>query len=158
MLRQAQLLVGYRGSPVVGRPEPSDASGPQPGDRAPDCGGLGGDIAAYPLRLYDLLRDRGHVLLLYGDDPAAGDFAGLAAAARELSQDRVEACLLLAEGAPDDGTPLPVYRDGRGEFARIYEARGGTAFLIRPDGYLSARLPLPAGRELAAQLAAVFQN
>ncbi|NEE60060.1 pentachlorophenol monooxygenase, partial [Streptomyces sp. SID8455] len=61
----------------------------RPGDRAPDCGGLTGDIAAYPVRLFDLLRGRGHVLLVYGHHPAGDTPADLAAAARELSQGRV---------------------------------------------------------------------
>ncbi|MFD7322050.1 FAD-dependent monooxygenase [Streptomyces sp. NPDC059875] len=70
MLREAQLLVAYRNGPLAGRPYgPDDA--PQPGDRAPDCAGLTVPVAAYPLRLLDVLRGRtGHVLLLYATDPA----------------------------------------------------------------------------------------
>ncbi|MEU9865268.1 FAD-dependent monooxygenase [Streptomyces sp. NPDC047971] len=70
MLREAQLLVAYRDGPLAGSPYgPEDA--PQPGDRAPDCGGLTVPVATYPLRLLDVLRGRtGHVLLLYASDPA----------------------------------------------------------------------------------------
>ncbi len=76
MLREAQLLVTYRGGPLAaGAYGPTDA--PQPGDRAPDCTGLTAPIATYPLRLLDLLRGRtGHVLLLYATDPAALAEAG----------------------------------------------------------------------------------
>ncbi|MFD3538967.1 FAD-dependent monooxygenase [Streptomyces sp. NPDC058662] len=173
MLREAQLLVGYRGGPLVG--PVGDGPGPQPGDRAPDCAGLTGPIAAYPMRLYDLLRARDHVLLLYGDGPGghgddpedAGDgsadnssadngFDALAAAARDASAGRVEACAILAAGVPDGVTRLPVYHDGAGEFARGYAPTGPTAFVVRPDGYLGARLSAPTPQRLAAHLATVF--
>ncbi len=80
MLREAQLLVTYRGGPLAGSPYgPADA--PQPGDRAPDCAGLTAPLAAYPLRLLDILRGRtGHVVLLYATDPA--DLAEAAEATR----------------------------------------------------------------------------
>ncbi|QMU77264.1 pentachlorophenol monooxygenase [Streptacidiphilus sp. PB12-B1b] len=232
ILREAQLLLSYRGSPIVdpdsdgpdgGGPDGdspdggaagADADAPRPGDRAPDCTGLTQDITAHPLRLYDLLRDRGHVLLLYGTDPA--ESTALAAAARKASGDRVETCALLARdtttdttttaaadssaaetsaaagsaadgsaangsttagsttggsaapGSAADSSPaasaaaveggwLPVYRDARGEFARIYRARPGTAFVVRPDGYLGARLYLPDTGHLAAHFARIFR-
>uniref|UniRef100_A0AAU2K1F7 FAD-dependent monooxygenase n=1 Tax=Streptomyces sp. NBC_00049 TaxID=2903617 RepID=A0AAU2K1F7_9ACTN len=158
MLREAQLLVGYRGSPLVD--PPGDGPGPRPGDRAPDCGGLTGPIATYPLRLYDLLRDRGHVLLLYGQ-PGPG-LEALAQAAREASQGRVETCTVVAAdgagaaGAPNGTDGLPAYRDTGGEFARLYAVDGPTAFVIRPDGYLGARLCPPTAQALAAHLAGTF--
>ncbi|MFK4223201.1 FAD-dependent monooxygenase [Streptomyces sp. NPDC019890] len=151
MLREAQLLVSYRGSPIAD--PPGDGPGPRPGDRAPDCGGLTGEIAAYPMRLYDLLRDRGHVLLLYGHGNGLDE---LAEAARESSGGRVEACVILEADAPDDATLLPAHRDSRGEFARLYAAEQPTAFVIRPDGYLGARLCPPTPKPLAAHLAATF--
>ncbi|MFJ6482437.1 MULTISPECIES: FAD-dependent monooxygenase [unclassified Streptomyces] len=171
MMREAQLLVGYRGSPTVA--PAGDGRGPRPGDRAPDCAGLTGPAAAYPLRLYDVLRERDHVLLLYGAGFGPGSETGsgldeLVRTARESSGGRMEVCLVLAAdtgaGADAhavveaDGTTLPVYTDSRGEFARLYAAEEPTAFVIRPDGYLGARLPLspPAPRPLAAHLAAVF--
>ncbi|MER6319382.1 FAD-dependent monooxygenase [Streptomyces sp. NPDC001581] len=159
MLREAQLLVGYRGSPVVD--PPGAGRGPRPGDRAPDCGGLTGHIAAYPLRLYDLLREREHLLLLYGTGPGLDE---LLRTARESSGGRVEACVVLPADAPADAppdgqagaTPLPAYTDTRGEFARLYAVDQPTAFVIRPDGYLGARLTPPAAQPLAAHLGAVF--
>ncbi|MGW7437154.1 FAD-dependent monooxygenase [Streptomyces sp. NPDC054849] len=162
MLREAQLLVGYRGSPIV---DPAgEGPGPGPGDRAPDCGGLTGQIAAYPMRLYDLLRERGHVLLLYGTGSGTDSGAALdelARTARESSGGRVETCAILpADSRTDDPAGeagvLPAYRDAAGEFARLYAADQPTAFVIRPDGYLGARLSPPAAQQLAVHLAAVF--
>ncbi|KMO95150.1 FAD-dependent monooxygenase [Streptomyces roseus] len=166
MMREAQLLVGYRGSPLVQATGPGDGngsgdgdgSGPRPGDRAPDCGGLSGHIAAYPLRLYDLLRGREHVLLLYGPGPALDGLAEFSSAAGGFAPDRVQVCAILAEAAPeaDRGAPVPVYRDGRGEFARMYGVREPAAFVVRPDGYLGARLCPPTVSGLAAYFSGVF--
>lgn len=168
LLREAQLLVGYRGSPLVGPPDPAPgaASGPQPGDRAPDCGGLAGDIAAYPLRLYDVLRERGHVLVLYGAGGSVAAFRQLADAARLLTRGRVDACAVLADAdgaavaaaSSADGTGLPLYRDARGEFALRYAVSAPTAFLVRPDGYLGTRIAPPDEQPLAAHLATVFRT
>ncbi|MCY0941098.1 FAD-dependent monooxygenase [Streptomyces antarcticus] len=187
LLREAQLLVTYRGSPIVDPPgdgsdgDAGDGSGadagsgadgdagagagagsagagPRPGDRAPDCGGLTGPIAAYPQRLYDLLRERGHVLLLFGTggpDGAAG-FDALARTARARTGDRIEICAVLAADAPADGTTLPVHHDTAGEFARLYGVDHPTAFVVRPDGYLGARLCPPEPHRLASHLEAVF--
>ncbi|MEV0414093.1 FAD-dependent monooxygenase [Streptomyces sp. NPDC050448] len=156
MMRQAQLLVGYRGSPLVQRAEPDGGPGPRPGDRAPDCGGLAGHIAAHPLRLYDLLRGREHMLLLYGPGPALGSLAELTSAVRGFATGRVGVCAILAETEADRATPVPVYRDGRGEFARMYGVREPAAFVVRPDGYLGARLCPPTSSGLLAHFSEVF--
>ncbi|MEU7553678.1 FAD-dependent monooxygenase [Streptomyces sp. NPDC044571] len=158
-LREAQLLVGYRGSPIVQRPSRAGAGrGPQAGDRAPDCGGLGGRITSYPLRLYDLLRGREHLLVLYGTGPLAdGTLTELAEVVRTFAPGLVEACAVLAEADTDGPAPLPVYRDARGEFARMYEVGEPTVFVVRPDGYLGARLCPPTVQDLTAHLAQVFR-
>ncbi|MGW2785401.1 FAD-dependent monooxygenase [Streptomyces populi] len=152
MLREAQLLVGYRGSPLV---DPaSEGPGPQPGDRAPDCAGLSAHIAVFPLRLYDLLRDRGHVLLVYGDGEQDGE---LAEAAGEFSGGRVGTCVIRPAGTTPRTSGPPAYVDTLGEFARLYGvADGTTAFLIRPDGYIGARLRPPTAAGLTAHLARTF--
>ncbi|MFE0583053.1 FAD-dependent monooxygenase [Streptomyces sp. NPDC058866] len=153
ILREAQLLVGYRGSPITD--PPGEGPGPRPGDRAPDCGGLTSPIAAVPLRLADLLRGREHVLLLHGTG-----LDELALTAREYSGGRVETCVVLPADTPPDAPAgpgaLPAYHDTGGEFARIYASRPPTALLVRPDGYLGARLSPPTPGRLAAHLATVF--
>ncbi|MEU2493162.1 FAD-dependent monooxygenase [Streptomyces sp. NPDC007883] len=206
MLREAQLLVAYPDSPVVG-PRTPGLEGPGAGDRAPDCGGLTGGIAAVPLRLYDLLRDRGHVLLLHADSAAALGVCGeIAAAVRHLTDGQTAVLVVLAPNAGTvtdtaagtgtdagadvgaatsepgaeaagtaagdatesvayatdaDGRPLPAFLDSRDEFARVYRTTGATAFLVRPDGYLGARVaPLTGPGAVAAlsgELARVFR-
>ncbi|MFE1553802.1 FAD-dependent monooxygenase [Streptomyces sp. NPDC058734] len=159
VLREAQLLVGYRGSPVVRRADGGADGGPGPGERAPDCGGLTGEVARFPLRLFDLLRDREHVLLLHTDGTPGPYVPALAALADGLPAGRLTAYAVLSEGgtAPA-GAAWPVYRDARGEFARLYGVREPTAFVVRPDGYLGARLCPPAAEGLSAYLAGVFRD
>ncbi|MFJ7205218.1 FAD-dependent monooxygenase [Streptomyces sp. NPDC098789] len=154
MLREAQLLVGYRGSPLV--EDAGDGPGPRGGDRAPDCGGLARAVATYPLRLFDLLRGREHVLVLYGPGPTADGFGALAAAVRDAAPGRVTIFAVLADTGADGASPVPVFRDGRGEFGRLYDVREPTAFLVRPDGHLAARLAPPSAPELLAVLAKVL--
>ncbi|WP_073908045.1 FAD-dependent monooxygenase [Streptomyces sp. CB00455] len=157
MLREAQLLVGYRGSPIVD--PPGEGPGPRPGDRAPDCSGLTGPIAAYPLRLYDCLRERGHVLLLYANGREAGDpdwADALARTAREASGGALDTFVVLEAGAPAPAAGPPAYHDTGGEFALLYGVEGPTAFVIRPDGHLAARLSPPAPDSLAAHLGKTF--
>ncbi|RSS33806.1 FAD-dependent monooxygenase [Streptomyces sp. WAC08241] len=160
LLREAQLLVGYRGGPLAGAPYgPADA--PQPGDRAPDCAGLTTPVAAFPLRLLDVLRGRaGHVVLLYGSD--AAELSGAAEAARAAGG--LPAVVVLPAAGTDrpDPAPLspspavPVYRDAAGEFARLYRPDGATGLVVRPDGQLGARFPLGgAAAALSAYLRAL---
>ncbi|MFD3720506.1 FAD-dependent monooxygenase [Streptomyces sp. NPDC058674] len=156
MMREAQLLVGYRGSPIVDPPDgATNAAGPLPGDRAPDCGGLTGPICAYPLRLYDLLRERDHVLLLYGGGGPDGAAAlgALVRTARACAGDRIAVCVVLPPDTPAGEALPPVHRDTRGEFAALYGVEGPTAFLVRPDGHLAARHCPPDPRRLADHLA-----
>ncbi|WP_432005635.1 FAD-dependent monooxygenase [Streptomyces parvus] len=156
LLREAQLLVGYRESPLVTPLAPDDPAPLRPGDRAPDCGGLTGDIAAHPVRLFDLLRGRGHVLLVYGDHPAGDTAADLAAAARELTGGRMVTYRILPADAPERPTGIPHRHDSRGEFARQYGAGEGAAFVVRPDGYLAACLQPPRVGALKEALQRVF--
>lgn len=160
MLREAQLLVAYPGSPLVA---PGNTGSPHPraGDRAPDSAGLLAGVATTPLRLYDLLRERGHVLVLHADSAdALASCREAAATGYRLAGDRITAFVVSRdEVAPEavrqptdpDGLRLPVFRDGAAEFARLYCVEAPTAFLIRPDGYLSARLsPLTAAGAASA--------
>ncbi|MFJ6551410.1 FAD-dependent monooxygenase [Streptomyces luteogriseus] len=166
MLREAQLLVAYPDSPLTATngAGPTDADCPGPGDRAPDCRGLTTSLAMTPLRLYDLLRDRGHVLVLHADSAdALTACRDTAATADRLTGGTLPAFLVTA-GDSDaaqavhvpvgaNGRHLPVFRDEAGEFARLYGVKGAVAFLIRPDGYLAARLTGLAAAETEPALA-----
>lgn len=156
--REAQLLVGYRGSPVVGT-DHRPAQGPAPGDRAPDCGGLRLDLAAYPCRLFDLLRGDDHSLLLYADhEDQLMPYDEVAEAARSRAHGQLTARVIVALGLRTDGLLLPVVQDSRDEFRQMYGAHGGEAFLIRPDGYVGLRPARASGPELPAQLALTFRT
>ncbi|MEU7700200.1 FAD-dependent monooxygenase [Streptomyces sp. NPDC015492] len=147
MLREAQLLVGYRDGPLAGAPY-GPVEAPQPGDRAPDCGGLSTPIAVHPVRLLDVLRDRpGHVALLYGAEPTGlsrAVAAARAAAGERLPLDVVALLPREGEADPIPAVGAPAYRDAAGEFERIYLPDGATGFVVRPDGQLAARFPLAA--------------
>ncbi|WP_329200927.1 MULTISPECIES: FAD-dependent monooxygenase [unclassified Streptomyces] len=162
MRREAQLLVGYPDSPLVQPPEaqPPEAGagpGPQPGERAPDCGGLLAEVTAYPLRLFDVLRGREHTLVLYGNGPEVPHLEQLAEVIDELAPGQVNICAVLATTDADRAAPVPVYRDAGGEFARMYGVgEGPVAFVVRPDGYLGARLRPPAGAGLGSYLSRIF--
>ncbi|OIJ64254.1 FAD-dependent monooxygenase [Streptomyces mangrovisoli] len=154
IMREAQLLLGYCGGPLTGTVHgPLDA--PQPGDRAPDCGGLTATLARYPLRLLDVTRGRpGHVVLLYGADPA--ELAEAARASQGLPRPGAEVHLvavLAARAARElaDSLPVPGFHDSEGQFAALYRPDGPTGLVVRPDGYLGARFPLAdAANELGA--------
>ncbi|MEU1815577.1 FAD-dependent monooxygenase [Streptomyces roseifaciens] len=147
ILREARLLVGYRGGPLAGSPR-GPAGVPRPGDRAPDCPGLSSPVAAYPLHPLDVLRGRtGHVLLLYAAGVACVAEAAEAAEAAVVAggSDLQAVVAVLAREAPATAPgdlPVPVHRDAAGEFARLYRPDGPTGFLVRPDGHLGARFPL----------------
>ncbi|WP_327174573.1 FAD-dependent monooxygenase [Streptomyces sp. NBC_01335] len=160
MMREAQLLVGYRDGPLTGALSGvSDA--PDSGDRAPDCGGLVGPLATYPVRLFDLLR-RGpdHTLVLYGPDTAALDrFGGAVAEMSRRTHGRVPIVAVLGSGGRVDGnTRVPVWSDSGAEFRRMYRTDGPTGFLVRPDGYLALRLGPDAVPELSAYLSRVLRT
>lgn len=155
--REAQLLVGYRGSPVVGT-RGADGEGPAPGDRAPDCGGLLYASAAFPVRLFTLLRGRDHTLLLYADSESrAAEFDEVAQDAGRRAYGMLNACAVLAPEVRAHALMLPTVHDSLGEFRKMYGARGGEAILIRPDGYVELRTVPADGPDLDAQLDTVFR-
>ena len=166
--REAQLLVAYPDSPLVGDGSGAEAlkGGPPPGWRAPDCRGLRRAAVAFPLRLHELLDGRRHTLLCYGDN--AEQIAALAtvvALARDRANGQVDVRLVLA-GDSDigddvadgllDGRPVPVARDTAGEFRTAYGAVGGCCYLIRPDGQVGFRAGQTRAEELASHLAKVL--
>ncbi len=98
------------------------------------------------------------MLLVYTDGAWDSYVPRLAALTGGFPAGRLTAYAVLTEGgtAYAGATPMPVYRDARGEFALRYGVRAPTAFVVRPDGYLGARLCPPAAEGLAGYLAGVF--
>ncbi len=130
--REAQLLISYDDSPIV-----ADGAG----GRAPDATGLTRASVSGPSRLFSLLGRREHTLLLYaGEDAADVDvarFERAAAAAVAAARGHLDVYLIAAPSAAVDATILPLVRDSEGAFARMYSASGPSAYVVRPDGYLS---------------------
>jgi hypothetical protein len=166
--REAQLLVAYPDSPLVGEGADAEAlkGGPAPGWRAPDCRGLRRPAVAFPLRLHELLDGRRHTLLLYADNARQiAELAAVVALARDRAKGHVDARLVLAgdsEISDDiadgllDGSPVPVVRDAAGEFRTACGAVGGCCYLIRPDGQVGFRAGQTRSEELASHLVKVF--
>jgi 3-(3-hydroxy-phenyl)propionate hydroxylase len=83
--------------------------------------------------LLDRLGNR-FMLLLYANDPSMVD----AAALRALAADRVPVQTRVV--TPDRGSPAAgALIDAAGLFARRFDARDGSAWLIRPDQHICAR-------------------
>ncbi|GAA2792516.1 FAD-dependent monooxygenase [Kitasatospora sp. CM 4170] len=158
--REAQLLVGYPDGPLTEpSPEAADAApaGPAPGDRAPDCRGLEGELATYPVRLFDLLRSPRHTLLFHVDPGAPDDqVTTCAVAALSAAHGQLDVYAVLAPGAPAPQWRLPSVRDAAAGFAAAYRPRPGEAFLVRPDGYLAGRFAPPTPERLATCLRRTF--
>jgi hypothetical protein len=162
--REAQLLVGYPDSPIVGpsdrEPRGAGSLAAQPGGRAPDCRGLHSAIATYPVRLFDLLRGTGHTLLLYADGNASAGsvFPRLAALAAERTESELDTYAVFPDGVEPsgDGVMPPIVRDAGGQFRAAYGATGMEAFLVRPDGYLGTRVALTEDSALLDHLDLVF--
>ncbi|MEU5664444.1 FAD-dependent monooxygenase [Streptomyces longwoodensis] len=165
--RQAQLLVSYPDSPLTAAEEGNlgAEAGPAAGHRAPDCRGLVSDLAAYPRRLFDLLRTPRHVLLLFaGPEHASGQGAAqleaCASAAQRAAHGLLDAYFVTAADVPQDARPVGLrpsrVRDTAGEFRDAYAPRDGEAILIRPDGYVSGRFHPAAPERLVAHLGRTF--
>ncbi|GAY11847.1 FAD-dependent monooxygenase [Pseudonocardia sp. N23] len=139
--REAQLLVGYRGSPIVGPVDDTLPVGaPQAGDRAPDVRGLVREIVQFPVRLFELLRAPGHTLVAYADtDATAATIDGMVVAARAALGDDVHAYAVLADGVEVADLQVPAVRDAGGRFRETYAAADGTMLAVRPDGYVGYR-------------------
>ncbi|TQF66381.1 FAD-binding protein [Rhodococcus spelaei] len=157
MAREAQLLVAYPDSPLVGEDVAGGSldGGPLPGERAPDATELGQDTATFGTRLHELLRHPGHTLLLWATDQASWmRQRDVAAAVEERYGPEVRAYILTAAALPDaSGITL---RDNAGHFAAGYRPHGLCGYLIRPDSYVGYRSDAITVDGLDEHLAAVL--
>jgi 2-polyprenyl-6-methoxyphenol hydroxylase-like FAD-dependent oxidoreductase len=134
--REAQLLVSYPVSPIVGAS--GSPLGVLPGDRAPDARGLRRPTVTDPLRLHAVLAASEFALLAYVDDL---DQLVEVAAVRAVVAASALPTRVHVVAAPDLGPVLddagePHISDGAGDLAAAYGMRGGDAVLVRPDGYV----------------------
>ena len=76
-------------------------------------------------------------LMVYAEDPAALDVSALLG----LRDDTVPVALLIVTPQPGAAAPAgaTLLHDAQGLVARRYDARDGSAFLLRPDQHLAAR-------------------
>jgi 3-(3-hydroxy-phenyl)propionate hydroxylase len=127
----------YAASPIV-------ASGPHGDGRLPPMGGVAPDAACRsvdgdggPTRIRDLL---GHhfVALLLGDHPREATSAAIRASRLAWPAP----CDVVAIGPDKPLARVTVLADAAGEIRRAYGGAGASAFLVRPDGHLAARIPL----------------
>ena len=104
--REAQLLIDYADSPIVGAS--SAASGPQPGQRAPDATGLSRDMVTNPIRLFTLLGRLNHTVLLYVDaDVDLAALKSLADDARRATHGNLDVYVVASPAADVGDTELP---------------------------------------------------
>jgi 2-polyprenyl-6-methoxyphenol hydroxylase-like FAD-dependent oxidoreductase len=156
--REAQLLIDYAGSPIVGDGAARPAtSGLRAGARAPDATGLTRDAVTGPLRLFELLGRREHTTLLYAPDGPVdvAVYERAAAAAVNSGHGRMDVYLIAAPGADVAASTLPLIRDTAGEFAKAYAPAGPSAYVVRPDGYLGLTAAVDPD-QLATHLGATF--
>ena len=153
MMRQGQLLVGYPDGPLSDCDCDAGAPGPQPGQRAPDAGGLRREAVQHPFRLFELLSTPDSVLLLYSDASVDG-LEALAGEARGAAHGRLAVYTVLAPDVDADSLALPVIRDAAGEFREAYGAAG--VYLIRPDGYVGYRAAEADAGRLRTYLGKLF--
>lgn len=158
--REAQLLIGYGGSPIVG-PRRERQTEVIAGDRAPDARGLTRPTVSRPMRLFSLLDRREHTCILYADDATTTksipELEAAAKTAVKAAHGRMAVYLVATPSADVADTALPLIRDTAGEFAAAYSAIGNSAFVLRPDGYLGYRADSVIGGDLAAHLSTTFR-
>jgi hypothetical protein len=142
-LADTQVLIHYRDS-TLSKNDSAEALEDLPiqaGDRAPDCDGFHREHVRAPFRLLDILRGTHYVLLVYlGQSITPEQAAQLEHLGQSLKTGSGPTCRIFAIAAPDATLPIligvPVITDTAREFASTYKATPGTAYLIRPDGYI----------------------
>ena len=138
ILREAQLLLGYRDSELVGGRADrrrAEARRPRPGRAGPSAPRR----RVRPAAVRAARGATAHALLYAETADDATDVDELGAAARSAAHGRLDAYVVLAPDA--DPAPLltPAVRDAAGTFAAAYLPGPSAAFVVRPDGYLGYR-------------------
>jgi hypothetical protein len=141
-MRETQLLISYRGSPIVTDLCPdADSSSPAPGDRAPDARALTQRFVGHARRLHEYLGRGKHTLVGYVDTAEqCGAFIDGCRALSTALPNAVSAVLVTAPGCEVPASEfMTTVTDASGDFATAYCATGGAVWIIRPDGYIGWR-------------------
>jgi 2-polyprenyl-6-methoxyphenol hydroxylase-like FAD-dependent oxidoreductase len=139
-LADTQLLVHYRGSPLVAG---ESAWRPTAGDRVPDCTELRRAGVGHALRLHDILRGPEHVVIQFLPSP---EQALNVPPLPQLAASLVKAGWLRTATIVGPGLDVasssgaPCYSDSAGNFLKLFGAHDA-CLLVRPDGYLAWRGP-----------------
>ncbi len=155
--RDSQLFIGYRSSVLVQDDVPLNETNieePHAGDRAPDATGLSRPFVAHRSRLRERIELGYHVLIGYTSgkqiESDQRSFASLLAIVRKHLG---SSCSGLAIIAPDaefiDCELMPLFVDQDSTFQRVYAARSGMVWLVRPDGHIAWRCDRADAERLA---------
>ncbi|WP_233835984.1 FAD-dependent monooxygenase [Paraburkholderia sp. ZP32-5] len=142
-MRETQLLIGYRDSPiVVDRWPDADPAAPTAGDRAAEACGLSQRFVGRARRLHEFLGRGRYTLIGYIDaaEQQYDNFIDVCRAFAALSGGDASALLIRAPGCDTpDSELMTTLTDTAGEFAATYRAIGGAVWIIRPDGHIGWR-------------------
>ncbi|MGF6722728.1 2-polyprenyl-6-methoxyphenol hydroxylase-like FAD-dependent oxidoreductase [Paraburkholderia sp. GAS41] len=143
-MRETQLLISYRGSAIVMdlcAEADADPAAPAPGDRLPDARGLTQRFVGHSRRLHEYIGRGKHTLVGYIDKAEQYDafIDGCRALSTALAG-AVSAVLVTAPGCEVPASEvMTTLTDASGDFVTAYRAKGGTAWIVRPDGYVGWR-------------------
>jgi 2-polyprenyl-6-methoxyphenol hydroxylase-like FAD-dependent oxidoreductase len=112
----------------------------QAGARVPDVVLWGAQQPV--LRLYELLRDRGYVFLVFATAAALGADRHALTRLLQVVAERyggiISPVVVIDEGVPNIiGLTQPIFIDVRGDFQRKFGAVHGSVILTRPDGFVA---------------------
>jgi hypothetical protein len=141
-MRETQLLISYRGSPVVTDVCPdADPASPAPGDRLPDARDLTQRFVGHSRRLHEYVGRGKHTLVGYVDKPEQYDaFIDGCRALSTALPNAVSVVLVTAPGCEVFASEVMItVTDTSGDFATTYRANGGAVWIVRPDGYIGWR-------------------
>jgi 2-polyprenyl-6-methoxyphenol hydroxylase-like FAD-dependent oxidoreductase len=162
----AELTINYANSPLVAEDWGGPLSlwhgaGPAAGVRAPD-GTLHVAPTGMPVRLFELLRDTRHSLLLFaGRDVTAAarhNLTAIGMAIRKIYEQDIAAHLIVAdrEVPPDAVWEGSILLDVEQAVHRRYGADMPCLYLVRPDGYIGFRSKPARAERLQAYLEHIF--
>jgi len=137
------------------------STAPAAGDRAPDVV-IRQDESSRPMRLFDLLREPRHILLLFaGRSQSAQDGQHLTRISQDMN-DRFAGEIRTYLIVPGGGSPVAappgttLVMDTEHKLHRRYGAARECIYLIRPDGYIAYRAQPPDETKLNAYLSRIF--